>query len=144
MADELQRVHSYRIVSTTKRLLGLNAMPQAGALANVADDTSATVQAEQVSGSWGGAVVEIVRSNDGVKFHPLATPVTLTAASMTPRFSVAGLAYLGARVVTPSATPSSVVSLTFVATDEGCDGDGDASSGEHHVVLVALASEQSI
>lgn len=60
---------------------------------------SIQVGAENLS-AWSSAVVEVVRSNDGIAFYSMPTAVTLSAAGMTDSLDLSGWAYVGLRVST--------------------------------------------
>lgn len=60
---------------------------------------SIQVGAENLS-AWSSAVVEVVRSNDGITFYSMPTAVTLSSPGMTDSLDVSGWAYVGLQVIT--------------------------------------------
>ena len=60
-----------------------------------------TVQAALKEGAWGGAVLTVQRSNDGVDWNALEEPETFAAPGQTKAIDVYGFAMLGVVVSTP-------------------------------------------
>lgn len=61
---------------------------------------TATFQAKKSTGAWGGAVITIYRSNDGVNGYAVDEDVTATGDGHSDEIDVNGFAFLIAQVTT--------------------------------------------
>lgn len=79
----------------------------------------ATVQLDDGSGTWATSAVTVKRSNDGVNFVALSTPVSFTTTpGMSPAIDVRGIGFLCVETTTAEGSAATTNATVCLMTEE--------------------------